>query len=61
MKSAKQPVPVASPTAKGHAAAYSPEANALAHQDKVARESDAPGFKAMFVRFVPHRGSAAAG
>lgn len=42
------------PTAKGCAAAYFPEANALVHRDLVARESNTPGFKAMMVRFVPH-------
>ena len=36
------------------AAAYFPEANALVHKDNVARESNTPGFKAMFVRFEPH-------
>ncbi|WP_022873621.1 FdhF/YdeP family oxidoreductase [Nesterenkonia alba] len=41
------------PTARGCAAAYYPEANALVHRDLVARESDTPGFKAMMVRFVP--------
>ncbi len=45
---------VAYPTAKGCAAAYFPEANALVHQENVARESNSPGFKAMFVRFEPH-------
>jgi formate dehydrogenase major subunit len=45
---------VAYPTAKGCAAAYFPEANALVHKENVARESNTPGFKAMFVRFVPH-------
>ncbi|NLT30011.1 MAG: FdhF/YdeP family oxidoreductase, partial [Propionibacterium sp.] len=42
------------PTARGCAAAYFPEANALVHRDLVARESNTPGFKAMTVRFVPH-------
>lgn len=42
---------VAFPTAKGCAAAYFPEANALVHKDNVARESNTPGYKAMFVRF----------
>lgn len=42
------------PTAKGCAAAYFPEANALVHRDLVARESNTPGFKAMTVRFVEH-------
>ncbi|TLM80615.1 hypothetical protein FDW83_18800, partial [Pseudarthrobacter sp. NamE2] len=51
---------VAYPTAKGCAAAYFPEANVLVHKDNVARESNTPGFKAMFVRFEPHRGEAAA-
>lgn len=41
-------------TAKGCAAAYFPKANALVHKENVARESNTPGFKAMFVRFVPH-------
>ena len=45
---------VSYPTAKGCAAAYFPEANALVHRDLVARESNTPGFKAMTVRFVPH-------
>ena len=45
---------VSYPTAKGCAAAYFPEANALVHRDLVARESNTPGFKAMMVRFVPH-------
>jgi formate dehydrogenase major subunit len=45
---------VAYPTAKGCGAAYFPEANALVHKENVARESNTPGFKAMFVRFVPH-------
>lgn len=45
---------VSYPTAKGCAAAYYPEANALVHRDLVARESNTPGFKAMTVRFVPH-------
>jgi formate dehydrogenase major subunit len=45
---------VAYPTAKGCAAAYFPEANALVHKENVARVSNTPGFKAMFVRFVPH-------
>ncbi|MDQ4503172.1 FdhF/YdeP family oxidoreductase [Sinomonas sp. ASV322] len=42
------------PTARGCAAAYFPEANALVHRDLVARESNTPGFKALTVRFVPH-------
>lgn len=41
-------------TAKGCAAAYFPKANALVHKENVARESNTPGFKAMFVRFVSH-------
>lgn len=45
---------VSYPTAKGCVAAYYPEANALAHRDLVARESNTPGFKAMMVRFVDH-------
>ncbi|WP_426302364.1 FdhF/YdeP family oxidoreductase [Arthrobacter sp. R-11] len=45
---------VAYPTAEGCAAAYFPEANALVHKENVARVSNTPGFKAMFVRFVPH-------
>jgi len=45
---------VAYPTAQGCAAAYFPEANALVHKENVARVSNTPGFKAMFVRFVPH-------
>jgi formate dehydrogenase major subunit len=45
---------VAYPTTKGCAAAYFPEANALVHRELVARESNTPGFKAMFVRFVGH-------
>ena len=45
---------VSYPTAKGCAAAYFPEANALVHRELVARESNTPGFKAMTVRFVPH-------
>jgi len=40
------------PTAKGCAAAYFPEANALVHRELVARESNTPGYKAMTVRFV---------
>ncbi|MEY9776398.1 flagellar basal body rod protein FlgB [Arthrobacter sp. MW3 TE3886] len=51
---------VAYPTAKGCAAAYFPEANALVHKENVARESNTPGFKAMFVRFEPHTGNPAA-
>jgi formate dehydrogenase major subunit len=47
---------VAYPTAKGCAAAYFPEANALVHKENVARISNTPGFKAMFVRFEPHKG-----
>ncbi|MHA7263513.1 FdhF/YdeP family oxidoreductase [Arthrobacter sp. TMN-37] len=47
---------VAYPTAKGCAAAYFPEANALVHRENVARVSNTPGFKAMFVRFEPHGG-----
>ena len=47
---------VAYPTAKGCAAVYFPEANALVHKENVARESNTPGFKAMFVRFEPHAG-----
>ncbi|MFJ5861234.1 FdhF/YdeP family oxidoreductase [Pseudarthrobacter sp. NPDC092439] len=46
---------VAYPTAKGCAAAYFPEANALVHKENVARVSNTPGFKAMFVRFEPHQ------
>ncbi|WP_144662685.1 FdhF/YdeP family oxidoreductase [Paenarthrobacter nicotinovorans] len=42
------------PTAKGCAAAYFPEANALVHRELVARESNTPGYKAMTVRFVRH-------
>jgi formate dehydrogenase major subunit len=42
------------PTAKGCAAAYFPEANALVHRELVARESNTPGFKAMTIRFVKH-------
>lgn len=45
---------VAYPTAKGCAAAYFPEANALVHRELVARESNTPGYKAMTVRFVKH-------
>ncbi|EMY34830.1 oxidoreductase alpha (molybdopterin) subunit [Arthrobacter crystallopoietes BAB-32] len=45
---------VSYPTARGCAAAYFPEANALVHRDLVARESNTPGFKAMTVRFEPH-------
>ena len=45
---------VAYPTAKGCAAAYFPEANALVHRELVARESNTPGFKAMTIRFVKH-------
>ncbi|MFJ4208396.1 FdhF/YdeP family oxidoreductase [Paenarthrobacter sp. NPDC089675] len=45
---------VAYPTAKGSAAAYFPEANALVHRELVARESNTPGYKAMTVRFIPH-------
>ncbi|WP_426998339.1 FdhF/YdeP family oxidoreductase [Pseudarthrobacter sp. N5] len=45
---------IAYPTAKGCAAAYFPEANALVHRELVARESNTPGFKAMAVRFVKH-------
>lgn len=44
---------VAYPTVRGCAAAYYPEANALVHRDLVARESNTPGFKAIFVRFEP--------
>jgi len=50
---------VAYPTARGCAAAYFPEANALVHKENVARVSNTPGFKAMFVRFEPHQGGAA--
>ncbi|MFP3571007.1 hypothetical protein SB772_43955, partial [Paraburkholderia sp. SIMBA_030] len=50
---------VAYPTAKGCAAAYFPEANALVHKENVARESNTPGFKAMFVRFIPHNDESA--
>ncbi|QHK20833.1 hypothetical protein GU243_15160 [Pseudarthrobacter psychrotolerans] len=50
---------VAYPTAKGCAAACFPEANALLHKENVARGSNTPGFKAMFVRFVPHAEAAA--
>ena len=46
---------VAYPTARGCAAAYFPEANALVHRELVARESNTPGFKAMTVRFEPHQ------
>ncbi|MGP5726773.1 FdhF/YdeP family oxidoreductase [Arthrobacter rhombi] len=42
------------PTARGCAAAYFPEANALVHRGLVARESNTPGYKAMTVGFVPH-------
>jgi formate dehydrogenase major subunit len=42
----------------GCAAAYFAEANALVHKENVARESNTPGFKAMFVRFVPHEADA---
>ena len=52
---------MAYPTAKGCAAAYFPEANALVHKENVARESNTPGFKAMFVRFVPHPAVSVAG
>lgn len=45
---------IAYPTAKGCAAAYFPEANALVHRELVARESNTPGFKAMTIRFVKH-------
>ncbi|GAB3190756.1 FdhF/YdeP family oxidoreductase [Nesterenkonia suensis] len=45
---------VAYSTARGCAAAYYPEANALVHRNLVARESNTPGFKAMMVRFEPH-------
>ncbi|GAB3654913.1 FdhF/YdeP family oxidoreductase [Zhihengliuella somnathii] len=47
---------VAYPTARGCAAAYFPEANALVHRELVARESNTPGFKAMTVRFEPREG-----
>ena len=47
---------VSYPTARGCAAAYFPEANALVHRELVARESNTPGFKAMTVRFVPASG-----
>lgn len=47
---------VAYPTVKGCVAAYYPEANALVHRDLVARESNTPGFKAIFVRFEPCAG-----
>ncbi|GGH96781.1 hypothetical protein GCM10007170_25420 [Arthrobacter liuii] len=50
---------VAYPTAKGCAAAYFPEANGLVHKENVARVSNTPGFKAMFVRFELHKGGAA--
>ncbi|MGM7668711.1 FdhF/YdeP family oxidoreductase [Microbacterium sp. A93] len=42
---------VSYPTARGCAAAYFPEANALVHRNLVARESNTPGFKAIMVRF----------
>ncbi|MDQ4490898.1 FdhF/YdeP family oxidoreductase [Sinomonas sp. ASV486] len=45
---------VSYPTAKGCAAAYFPEANALVHRENVARESNTPGFKAITVRFERH-------
>ncbi|GGA68120.1 formate dehydrogenase subunit alpha [Pseudoclavibacter endophyticus] len=45
---------VSYPTARQCAAAYFPEANALVHRENVARESNTPGYKAMYVRFVPH-------
>ncbi|KAB1644804.1 FdhF/YdeP family oxidoreductase [Gulosibacter chungangensis] len=44
---------VSYPTARGCAAAYFPEANALVHRDLKARESNTPGFKAITVRFEP--------
>ncbi len=44
---------VSYPTARGCAAAYFPEANALVHRELVARESNTPGFKAITVRFEP--------
>ncbi|MDR6637270.1 FdhF/YdeP family oxidoreductase [Paenarthrobacter nitroguajacolicus] len=47
------------PTAKGCAAAYFPEANALVHRELVARESNTPGYKAMTVRFVRHESEVA--
>ncbi|MBG6085246.1 FdhF/YdeP family oxidoreductase [Zhihengliuella flava] len=47
---------VSYPTARGCAAAYFPEANALVHRELVARESNTPGFKAMTVRFEPRQG-----
>lgn len=43
---------VSYPTAKGCAAAYMPEANVLVHASNVSRESNTPGYKAIFVRFV---------
>ncbi|TLM88243.1 FdhF/YdeP family oxidoreductase [Pseudarthrobacter sp. NamE5] len=43
---------VAYPTTKGCAAAYMPEANVLVHKENVSRESNTPGYKAMFVRFT---------
>lgn len=48
---------VAYPTAKGCAA----EANALICHENVAWESNTSGFRAMFVRFVPHSEGAAVG
>jgi formate dehydrogenase major subunit len=44
---------VSYPTARGCAAAYMPEANVLVQAGNVSRESNTPGYKAIFVRFSP--------
>jgi molybdopterin-dependent oxidoreductase alpha subunit len=42
------------PTARGCAAAYFPEANALVPLDSQAQESGTPASKSVFIRLVPH-------
>jgi anaerobic selenocysteine-containing dehydrogenase len=46
---------VSYPTARGCAAAYFPEANALVPLDSQADESGTPASKSVLVRMVPHR------
>jgi molybdopterin-dependent oxidoreductase alpha subunit len=50
---------VAYPSARGCAAAYFPEANALVPLDSQADESGTPTSKSVFIRLVPHRADAA--
>jgi len=49
---------VAYPSARGCAAAYFPEANALVPLDSQAEESGTPASKSVFIRLVPHRAEA---